>query len=497
MKNNVLYLLPAILFLLPACQREVIQPEDKDQTPGGPQKVSVTIDQGTRTTVSEKTGLISFSSGDAIKIFNNSGIHIGVTASSSTHGDFSMDDGFSASGSGYAGFPANLVADMSTVGVKFRLPYTYVFSDVGGQDIETSNVPCPMMGSVSGAGGIILQPACAIVRFYVSDVKAGSLSFTFPTHVTGTTGSIPTLDGTGGISASDLSDAGRTITVTGVPTVGIARFICITLPVPTGTTPGNIVVKNRPEDGSALRYVSIDGSSTALARAGGHKLMVTSFTNIEAVDLGIEVDGKRILWANMNVGAASESDYGDYFAWGEVEPYYSSLDPLAWKTGKSAGYDWPSYQCEDGSSFTKYTGSDDKPVLDLSDDAAHVNCGGNWRMPTYAELNALYATKSNTTDYEWVWYDGSTNKYNNSSVAGYLIMSKKSATYGNHIFLPAAGCWYGTSLEEVGDSGYYWSSSLYSGRPLGAWCLDFYSGYAYYRDYGRYFGCSVRPVLEL
>lgn len=56
------------------------------------------------------------------------------------------------------------------------------------------------------------------------------------------------------------------------------------------------------------------------------------------VDLGLSVK-----WATMNVGADSISGYGDYFAWGETGTYYSSLSPLAWKTGKEDGYTEKSY----------------------------------------------------------------------------------------------------------------------------------------------------------
>ena len=477
MKNNVLYLLPAILFLLPACQREEVQPEDNDQTPGGPQMVSVTIDQETRATVSDWNGAIAFSSGDIIKIYNGTGVYWGVTASTTDSGLFSMQEGFTASGNGFAGFPSNLVSSITSDGVAFTLPGTYDYTAVGGSDINSSKVPCPMIGDFSGGDGISLKPACAIMRFYITDVKAGSLAFSFSTPVTGTTSAIATPSGTNdGILASTLSEAGKTITVTGVPDVAVGCSICITLPVPTGTKPQNIRVLNRLEDGTTLRSANITGSGNGLARAGGHKLMVSSFVKIEAVDLGLSVK-----WASINMDASSETDYGDYFAWGEVEPYYSSLSPLAWKTGKSEGYYWPSYQWGNGSSFTKYTGSDDKPVLDLSDDAAHVNWGGSWRMPTKAEFEELQALPS-----EWV------SNYNNTGVAGRMF----TATNGKSIFLPAAGYRLGTGLGVEGYRGCYWSSSLDTDSPGYAWYWDFTSSDAYCLHNLRCTGFSVRPVYQ-
>ena len=109
-----------------------------------------------------------------------------------------------------------------------------------------------------------------------------------------------------------------------------------------------------------------------------------------AVDLGLSVK-----WAWFNLGASLPEEYGDYYAWGETEPYYSSLDPLTWKDGKEAGYYWLSYKwcMGSGDTMTKYCTestytygyngfTDGKTVLNLEDDAAHVNLGGKWRMPT-------------------------------------------------------------------------------------------------------------------
>lgn len=201
----------------------------------------------------------------------------------------------------------------------------------------------------------------------------------------------------------------------------------------------------------------------------------------EAVDLGLSVK-----WANMNVGAEKESDYGDYFAWGETEPYYSSQSPLTWKTGKIAGYDWASYQftTNGGSSFTKYT--DNSATLESTDDAATANWGGSWRMPTYTELVELFATKSNTTDYTWEWttVDGHN---------GWRITSNKSDTSGNSIFLPAAAHRNGASLGEQGTYGTYWSSTL-TFSPSGAWQMYFDSDNPYDYLLSRCFGLSVRPV---
>lgn len=206
----------------------------------------------------------------------------------------------------------------------------------------------------------------------------------------------------------------------------------------------------------------------------------------EAIDLGLSVK-----WASFNLGATAPEEYGDYFAWGEIEPYYISQDPLIWKEGKENGYTWVSYKWCSGADFllTKYCNdssygyngfTDTKTVLDLEDDAAHVNLGGSWRMPTDAEWREL---KDNCA---WTWFT-------QDGVNGWLV----SASNGNSIFFPAAGLRVSTDLNYVCSRGSYWSSSFYTDYPYYAWDMYMDStsvgcGFSYM----RLLGYPVRPVTE-
>lgn len=181
----------------------------------------------------------------------------------------------------------------------------------------------------------------------------------------------------------------------------------------------------------------------------------------EYVDLGLSVK-----WATMNVGATSPEDNGGYFAWGEIQP--------------KSTYNWGSYfDSLDGSStnFNKYSTSK-KTTLDPEDDAAHVNWGGDWRMPTSNEVNELI----NNCTWTWTTQNG---------VNGYKVTSKKN---GNSIFLPTAGCRNDSSLYGVGSYGDFWSSSLYSSYSNDAYYLYFSSSNVG-RNYGyRSNGHGVRAV---
>ncbi len=210
---------------------------------------------------------------------------------------------------------------------------------------------------------------------------------------------------------------------------------------------------------------------------------------LNAVDLGLP---SGLKWADCNLGAEKPEDYGDYYAWGEVEPYYSSLDPLIWKEGKT-GYDWSSYKWCNGSSFTltKYCSAyrpdywdgegspDGNTVLEPEDDVAHVSLGGKWRMPTYAECTELI------TECTWTWTT-------QNGVNGRLVTGKN----GNSIFLPAAGYRFNVVLCDAGSAGGYWSFSLNTDLPSYARNVYFNSSNVSVDNGSRYYGNSIRPVSE-
>ena len=189
----------------------------------------------------------------------------------------------------------------------------------------------------------------------------------------------------------------------------------------------------------------------------------------DAIDLGLSVK-----WASFNLGATKPEEYGDHYAWGETGP----KEDYAWST-----YKWImgpenmfTKYCTD--SYYGYNGfTDGKTVLDPEDDAAHVNLGGKWRMPTDDEWTEL---RENCT---WSW---------SFTTHGYLVTGPN----GNSIFLPGAGFRYDTYLTNTVSYGYYWSSSLDTDDTILAWAVNFRAGYVYRLSNYRYLGRSVRPVTE-
>jgi hypothetical protein len=159
--------------------------------------------------------------------------------------------------------------------------------------------------------------------------------------------------------------------------------------------------------------------------------------NHEYVDLGLP---SGTLWATCNVGATCPEEYGDYFAWGETVP--------------KDVYSWSTYKWCNGTpmTLTKYCTSsslgtvDDKTELEPEDDAATVNWGEPWCIPSREQQYELV----NQCTWTWTTHNG---------VNGQLVTGPN----GNTIFLPAAGLHRSDSISSVGLWGYYWSCEIFSG----------------------------------
>ena len=201
----------------------------------------------------------------------------------------------------------------------------------------------------------------------------------------------------------------------------------------------------------------------------------------EYVDLGLP---SGLKWAKCNVGAEKESDYGLYFSWGETVGYSSDDVRNGVKAFNEEDYKFNEgeWQC-DGSSMTKYNLNDSLTTLLPEDDAASVNMGGSWHMPSKEQCEELINPSYTTTT--WTTKNG---------INGRLITSK---TNNNTLFLPASGfCSWG-SVRNVGSNSYCWSSSSAPELPGGnAWYLGFGSGYNDVNLNYRFSGNTVRGVMD-
>ena len=182
------------------------------------------------------------------------------------------------------------------------------------------------------------------------------------------------------------------------------------------------------------------------------------------------------LWATCNVGADKPLDYGLYFQWGDTKGYTKD------QVGKDKQFNWHSYKWynDDGSIiFSKYTTTGES--LDLEDDAANANMGGDWHMPTPEQLYELH----NNTTTAWTELDG---------VEGMTFTSKKDSS--KFIFIPAAGSAWAGDTHISGVYGYVFSNML-SNREVRSgqyFCFTSKDAGIYSGD-GRCIGLPVRGVI--
>lgn len=208
-----------------------------------------------------------------------------------------------------------------------------------------------------------------------------------------------------------------------------------------------------------------------------------------AIDLALP---SGIKWSCCNVGASSPEEFGGYYAWSEAKvkneyTWENYKYCVAWD-GHSA-WDWNRYS--DHFYFTKYVTNsdygdiDNKVVLELADDAAHVVQGEPWRMPSSSEMQELLEN----CQWQWVEYE---------KINGYQVIGSN----GNSIFLPAAGSYnFGTSIDNQYDEGFYYTSSLYEPFCKGALYLYFSCTSKVVTVFDSYFdrrdGRTVRGITDV
>ena len=206
---------------------------------------------------------------------------------------------------------------------------------------------------------------------------------------------------------------------------------------------------NKPKEGVGIRVQSVQRTPAM-------------------VDMGLSVK-----WASCNIGASSLDEFGDFYAWGELNTKQS--------------YEWDTYKWNSRGGLFKYTyglnNVDQEVVVQLEkdDDIAYVISGGKWRMPTNEEFIEL----ENKCKWRWSQVNG--------AVYGYRVTGPS----GNTIFFPATGYMVGDLHDQIGIGGYYWSLTLNSDDPSYAHAFSIYEDYistdqVYYRS----LGFAVRPVED-
>lgn len=179
----------------------------------------------------------------------------------------------------------------------------------------------------------------------------------------------------------------------------------------------------------------------------------------KVVDLGLSVK-----WATCNLGAATPEEVGDYYAWGETTPKNE--------------YTETNYFDSD---YSKFTLNGKWSICGTARDAAYVELGEDWRMPTAAQISELVNGCT--------WTEETVN-----GIKG----RRGTAPNGNSIFLPYTGMFAGSNIESPNGMGCYWGGELYTDATRSgkyATELAFFSGSELRStSYYRWEGMAIRPV---
>ena len=187
-----------------------------------------------------------------------------------------------------------------------------------------------------------------------------------------------------------------------------------------------------------------------------------------AVDLGLP---SGLKWAKFNIGANAPEEHGGYFAWGET-------------TEKNV-YSWGWYLCQQSECgtwadpFIKNYQSAGTYILGPAYDAAHIQWGGRWRMPTQDDLNEL---KENC----------SCEKTTVNGVSGY----RYTGWNGNSIFLPDGQIKNGPNLTSDLFKCAYWTSYCMCISHSYSQQASAFAPNGNLSKIDRAYGLAIRPVND-
>ena len=353
------------------------------------------------------------------------------------------------------------------------------------QTSDNSTVHLAPIDYLTAAADVITDNACSfsfthlgtIVKVTVTvntEITLKSLTLTAENQSFTTAGTVDLTAASPSITATETSHSVTLLLGEDEDGISVSGTFTAFLLTPPINLVDDAVTLSVATDGDIYTF-PLTGKNLLAGKAYGYNVNLVKH---EFVDLGLPSGTK---WATMNIGASTVEDYGCYFAWGETVGYP--------QTDLSHCFDWAHYKyCEGTSStLTKYCKSstygtvDTLTELEESDDAAYMNWGENWRMPSLENYQELLS--SDNTSSELTTQNG---------VYGRKLTSKSN---GNSIFFPAAGYRSSYTLNSTGEYGYYWTRALGASASTSSkyFCFSANSVYIYG---GRNYGFAVRAVAN-
>ena len=264
-----------------------------------------------------------------------------------------------------------------------------------------------------------------------------------------------------------------------------------------------------------IKGSDITGADWSRVLLSDNKVFLKDFSPYKKIDLGLP---SGTLWADRNIGATDIYDGGKLFQWGDPTPYDIPEHTDGTINEGQKMFVWSDYKwnpSSDGITFTKYNVDDGKITLDPEDDAAHVNMGGTWKMPTEEQVTELfkettqelYAKLTDGSDpvkvangeynvndgsVSWTYIDGHTSGEASGKLA---YMKLRSKSNGNFLVVPSSVNARDGRVNTVASGGLLWLSSFSSQDIVPAWYGYFNSSNCGVDLDLRYVGFGVRGVV--
>ena len=170
----------------------------------------------------------------------------------------------------------------------------------------------------------------------------------------------------------------------------------------------------------------------------------------------------RTKWACCNVGSIKPEDYGNYYAWGEIQTKLL--------------YDWCHYEYFNDNIY-RNLGS---IISGTQYDIAFLKWSGKRQMPTKEQYEELI----NNCSQIWIRMNG---------IKGRKFTSLKN---GKSIFFPAAGLRDATALNSTNIAGLYWTGTQHELYNEEAYFFNIERDTANTNFIFRGLGLTIRPVSK-
>ncbi|MCQ2127216.1 MAG: fimbrillin family protein [Bacteroidaceae bacterium] len=444
MKKTLLFAMMAAVLGFTACSKEELAQIETAQKKGMILHATVAQPEDTKATFTDNEGVwhFAFAEGDKIMVYNKVGDNASSDYTFTNNGtDFISTDAQPTAEPArwYAYYPSREVSLADQTGKWEDLANVYALFG-----------STPYGSNVTGKDGLAITMEPAKLAFLKIVNQKGSIDINVMSNINGENFWVNGLKVSGSsFSPTFVGSRQALLSATEVGTYYIA--------VPAGTA---LTVR----DGKQI----IKSTSKGLKAGKYYELAIYPFGQGEAeVKAEAGISGNKVKWiqlwengpkfAEFNVGAKSITEYGGYYGWGGTKD-------------KDMSNYW------DGDNISGH-------------DTAIQLWGDKWRMPTSAELQALF----NKCSVEWTAIGG---------VNGLKFTGKDDYSV-NSIFLPVAGYFDVNGLNGrhelffTNKSGYYWTSStqLSGGSidPIKLYIKD--NSYQTLTGATRHGGLSVRAVL--